>query len=116
MDQYTVLALVVGLLLIASLGAVVVAGRLGRVGTRGGTGDEGTDDASDGDPDTAGAATRSSDARDRARTAENGRDRAPGRITEDDRERMRRHLNKPRARRQPEDLLPSDEDTDSDGS
>ncbi|GAB3313379.1 hypothetical protein [Haloplanus salinarum] len=113
MDQYTVLALVVGLLLIASLCAVVVAGRLGRVGIRGATSDEGTANASDRGPATAGA---DADARDRARTAENGRDRAPGRITEDDRERMRRHLNKPRARRQPEDLLPSDEDTDSDGS
>ena len=116
MDQNTALALVVGLLLIASVGAVAVAGRLGREERRGATSDEGAADASDGGPDTAGADAGSSDARDRARTGENGRERAPGRITEDDRERMRRHLNKPRTRRQPEDLLPSDEDTDSDGS
>lgn len=40
-----------------------------------------------------------------------------GRITEDDRERMRKHLDKTRGRRSPDDLLPSEEeDAESDGS
>jgi len=114
MDQY--IALVVGLLLIASVGAIAVAGRLRSEGERGATSDEGTAEASGGSSDTVGAGAAGSDARERARTDENGREGTPGRITEDDRERMRRHLNKPRTRRQPEDLLPPDEDTDSDGS
>ena len=38
------------------------------------------------------------------------------RITEDDRERMRKHLDKTRGRRSPDDLLPAEEeDAESDG-
>jgi hypothetical protein len=66
-----------------------------------------------------------SDGEDGAVDADDGRSSGDGddaprdrrwRITEDDRERMRKHLDKTRGRRSPDDLLPAEEeDAESDG-
>jgi hypothetical protein len=117
MDWYATLALVAGLLLIASMGAVA-AGRRRTDGERETPSDERTGGASGDRSDTVAADSNGADGRGRVRREMGGddRERAGPAITEDDRERMRRHLNKPQTRRQPEDLLPSEDDTDSDGS
>jgi hypothetical protein len=111
-------------LLILTAAALFVAARAGAVAhgllpaTPGATESGGEDGEDGGDGDSAGdgdsddaSVRRSSTERDDA----GGHRR--GRITEDDRERMRKHLDKTRGRRSPDDLLPSEEeDTESDGS
>lgn len=106
-------------LLILTAAALFVAARAGAVahgllpatpGATESSGEDGEDGDGDGGGD--GSSIRPSSAE---RDDAGGNRR--GRITEDDRERMRKHLDKTRGRRSPDDLLPSEEeDAESDGS
>ncbi|GAB6862951.1 hypothetical protein ACFR97_17520 [Haloplanus litoreus] len=118
MEIHTIAA--ASLLILAAV-ALFVAARAGAVahgllpaapGTTESDG-EGGKDGGDGDGDgSGGSGVRRSAADDEDAVGD-----PRWRITEDDRERMRKHLDKTRGRRSPDDLLPSEEeDAESDGS